>query len=545
MLGRAFLAWLISDNILGFGLYPAAFGVLALSRAYGVARSAAVPRLLPARARPVPGGRAGQRLRHGRRRAVVAPIGAGRVQVRSAVAAARRLGHLPGRHGDRAAPAAARRLRPARGRARGCSAPAAPRRPTARRSLVRPAGDRRAGRQRQPARALRLPAALPRVRDQGGRPAHHGASAAASAPRARSGWSAARWPSARSWPPRSAPGCASAGPPRCRPAGLVIAAAVGRARRAAVHACSMVSLLCLVTAIASGLAKLAVDATIQERVPERVRASAFAHSETLLMLAWVAGGAIGLIPFDGRLGVAVAAGLAVLAAARAVLVAGRLRHEKLSGRSDPVNRQPANRAPSPSPSSPSRSASAPRRPLHGRPRFRGRPRRPGRPATPAPRRRRGRPRPARTSRHPASTSTGRARPIRAMDHGRPGRNPATGEPGTPDTREAARRHRGPGRVRGGPLRPAAPPSTAAQPLTCTPSGSARRQRQPVPPGSSPSPRRPAARTARCCPPAWPAAFPAGPRSAGPCSATGRSPRISGPSRATGSSPSTNWVSAAR
>src|SRR5918998_2534166 len=47
MLGRAFLAWLISDYIHGFGLYPAAFGVLALSRAYGVARSAAVPRLLP------------------------------------------------------------------------------------------------------------------------------------------------------------------------------------------------------------------------------------------------------------------------------------------------------------------------------------------------------------------------------------------------------------------------------------------------------------------------------------------------------------------
>src|SRR5262249_56685389 len=48
MLGRAILAWVIADNLLGFGLYPAAFGVLALSKAYGVARSAAVPRLLPA-----------------------------------------------------------------------------------------------------------------------------------------------------------------------------------------------------------------------------------------------------------------------------------------------------------------------------------------------------------------------------------------------------------------------------------------------------------------------------------------------------------------
>ncbi|HEY2672843.1 MAG TPA: hypothetical protein VGJ07_21050 [Rugosimonospora sp.] len=47
MLGRAFLAWLISDYIHGLGLYPATIGVLLLSRAYGVARSAAVPRLLP------------------------------------------------------------------------------------------------------------------------------------------------------------------------------------------------------------------------------------------------------------------------------------------------------------------------------------------------------------------------------------------------------------------------------------------------------------------------------------------------------------------
>jgi hypothetical protein len=33
MLGRAFLAWMISDNLHGWQLYPAVFGVLALSRA--------------------------------------------------------------------------------------------------------------------------------------------------------------------------------------------------------------------------------------------------------------------------------------------------------------------------------------------------------------------------------------------------------------------------------------------------------------------------------------------------------------------------------
>src|SRR5689334_9403249 len=47
MLGRAFLAYMISEHLTGFTLFPAAFGSLVLSRAYGVARSAAVPRLLP------------------------------------------------------------------------------------------------------------------------------------------------------------------------------------------------------------------------------------------------------------------------------------------------------------------------------------------------------------------------------------------------------------------------------------------------------------------------------------------------------------------
>src|SRR5262249_57897167 len=48
MLGRAFLAYMIAEHIGGYTLYPAAFGMLLLSRAYGVARSAAVPRILPA-----------------------------------------------------------------------------------------------------------------------------------------------------------------------------------------------------------------------------------------------------------------------------------------------------------------------------------------------------------------------------------------------------------------------------------------------------------------------------------------------------------------
>jgi hypothetical protein len=89
--------------------------------------------------------------------------------------------------------------------------------------------------------------------------------------------------------------------------------------------------LCLVTAFASGMAKLSVDAVIQERMPERIRASAFSHSETLLMLAFVVGGAIGLVPFDGRVGAALVAAGVVAMAVRIGVWAARLRGERLTG----------------------------------------------------------------------------------------------------------------------------------------------------------------------------------------------------------------------
>jgi hypothetical protein len=79
------------------------------------------------------------------------------------------------------------------------------------------------------------------------------------------------------------------------------------------------------------LSKLAINATIQERIPEQVRASAFAHSETVLMLAWVLGGATGLIPVNARLGITVATIVLFLAATRGIFAAVSLRAEKLSG----------------------------------------------------------------------------------------------------------------------------------------------------------------------------------------------------------------------
>ena len=70
----------------------------------------------------------------------------------------------------------------------------------------------------------------------------------------------------------------------------------------------------LVAAITNALGKVSLDAIIQREVPESLRASAFARSETVLQLSWVVGGAFGIaLPPTGWLGFTVAAALLVLA----------------------------------------------------------------------------------------------------------------------------------------------------------------------------------------------------------------------------------------
>ena len=55
----------------------------------------------------------------------------------------------------------------------------------------------------------------------------------------------------------------------------------------------------LIGAAVSALAKVSLDAAIQRDLPEESRASAFGRSETVLQLAWVFGGALGvLLPHD-------------------------------------------------------------------------------------------------------------------------------------------------------------------------------------------------------------------------------------------------------
>ncbi|MEV6795419.1 MFS transporter [Streptomyces sp. NPDC051320] len=72
----------------------------------------------------------------------------------------------------------------------------------------------------------------------------------------------------------------------------------------------LLALLAAVAGISQALGKLSLDAMIQRDVPEEVRTSAFARSETLLQMAWVVGGVIGIaLPLNGVLGMAVASAL--------------------------------------------------------------------------------------------------------------------------------------------------------------------------------------------------------------------------------------------
>ncbi|HEX5202030.1 MAG TPA: MFS transporter [Actinoplanes sp.] len=340
MLGRAFLAYVISDHLFGWGLYPAAFGVLALSRAYGVARSAAVPRLLPegvglsqvgARA-SVYGTFAG---------AVVAPLGllafkigpqwplrvATVIFVVGMVISLR----LPPRADSDPPEAVPRPWRAALGLGRGGDRPLAGRLVIA--TLIGSA-------------SLRLLYGFLLLflafvimagdldtmllgRDVGTKVAVGLIGGALAVGTFLSTAAGTRLRIRR--------------PLALQSAGLTITAGVA-VLSAIFYSLAMLALFALVTAIFSGISKLAIDASIQERVPERLRASAFAHSETVLMIAWVAGGGIGIIPLPGRLGIAVAALIAVAMAVRAGWAAARLHGEHLSGRAGSPDEQPGEAA---------------------------------------------------------------------------------------------------------------------------------------------------------------------------------------------------------
>ncbi|MHC3819478.1 MFS transporter [Streptomyces sp. NBC_00341] len=111
---------------------------------------------------------------------------------------------------------------------------------------------------------------------------------------------------------------------RARGPEIIIASVLGLALGVAVLAAAffstvMVAALAAMAGFTQALSKLSLDAMIQRDVPEEVRTSAFARSETLLQMAWVVGGAIGIsLPLNGVLGMAVAAGILALGAAASV-----------------------------------------------------------------------------------------------------------------------------------------------------------------------------------------------------------------------------------
>ncbi|MGW4971694.1 MFS transporter [Streptomyces albidoflavus] len=119
---------------------------------------------------------------------------------------------------------------------------------------------------------------------------------------------------------------------RARAPEVIIVTVVGALVAVAVSAAvffgaAVVAVLGAVAGFTQALAKLSLDALIQRDVPELVRTSAFARSETLLQMAWVVGGAIGIaLPLRGPLGLSVGAlivALGWLTTVRALLASAR------------------------------------------------------------------------------------------------------------------------------------------------------------------------------------------------------------------------------
>ena len=104
----------------------------------------------------------------------------------------------------------------------------------------------------------------------------------------------------------------------CIAAGVITAVAA-----ALVPGIALAAVVGLVAATTSAVAKVCLDAVIQRDLPEESRASAFGRSETVLQLAWVTGGALGvLLPHDGyTLGFAIVAGTVGLVGIQTGLVA--------------------------------------------------------------------------------------------------------------------------------------------------------------------------------------------------------------------------------
>ncbi|WP_393059675.1 MFS transporter [Streptomyces sp. LN549] len=342
MLARALLALTMSGAVAtgGLELYPAALGVLVCSKAYGVVRSAVVPRLLPPRFSLV---KANSRVTLAGLLATgaAAPIGAGlqtigppwplygacAIFVGGAVLAFTLPHKVDSAKGERKA-----HLVPPHGE--DTVRPEPPRKSDAPRTGSRPARSKEKSKEKNGEKRPGLRSVGPSVL--------HGLQANASH-RALSGFLIfflafllREHPLAGQSAAISlgivgvaagvgnALGTAVGSWLRARGPEIIIASVLGLALAVAVLAAVffstvMVAALAAMAGFTQALSKLSLDAMIQRDVPEEVRTSAFARSETLLQMAWVAGGAIGIaLPLNGVLGMSVAAGILALGAATSV-----------------------------------------------------------------------------------------------------------------------------------------------------------------------------------------------------------------------------------
>lgn len=340
MLARALLAITMSGAVAtgGLELYPAALGVLVCSKAYGVVRSAVVPRLLPPRFSLV---KANSRVTLAGLLAtgVAAPIGAGLQAIGSPwplygacaifVAGTFLAFTLPPKVDSAKGERRARLIVPHH-------EDTAPRSVPRRNGGSTRAGLRRGGNGQKPARER-----PPGLRSVGGS-VLHGLQANA-AHRALSGFLIfflafllREHPLAGQSAAVSlgivgvaagvgnACGTAVGSWLRARGPEVIVATVLGLALGVAVLAAvffstALVAALGAVAGFTQALSKLSLDAMIQRDVPEEVRTSAFARSETLLQMAWVVGGGIGIaLPLNAVLGMSVAAGILALGAATSV-----------------------------------------------------------------------------------------------------------------------------------------------------------------------------------------------------------------------------------
>ena len=105
-------------------------------------------------------------------------------------------------------------------------------------------------------------------------------------------------------------------------------------------------MLGLVAGLGAQLIKLSSDAVVQRDIDETVRTRVFAWSETVLQIAWVVGGGIGIaLPLVPRLGFGVISALLLLVLAASVRIRMSRRHHPVAARHPPGRCKPRRGSP--------------------------------------------------------------------------------------------------------------------------------------------------------------------------------------------------------